>query len=115
MRIAALDVDFTSAFGGSPPLDMTLTLYDGSGNIAAVAPGVAEALIATAAGLLIAIFSLIPLNYMNDQIEAATHELEDAGRQVELILNPSSHIVIPNADDSPSLPPPAGAEAGVHH
>jgi biopolymer transport protein ExbB len=56
--------------------------------------GIAEALIATAAGLLIAIMSLIPLNYINDQIEAVQHELDDAGKQLELIFDPAPQIVV---------------------
>lgn len=60
----------------------------------AVIGGIAEALIATAAGLLIAILALIPLNYMNDTIEAVQHELDDAAKRLELLLHPSPQLVI---------------------
>jgi biopolymer transport protein ExbB len=53
---------------------------------AALTGGIAEALIATAFGLMIAVTALIPFNYLNARVEAARHELEDTGTQVELIL-----------------------------
>lgn len=52
----------------------------------ALTGGIAEALIATAFGLLIAVVALIPFNYLNAKLEGARHELEDTGTQVELIL-----------------------------
>lgn len=63
--------------------------------------GIAEALIATAAGLLIAIMALIPLNYINDQIEAVQHELDDAGKQLELIFDPPTQIVVGEQVEEP--------------
>lgn len=48
--------------------------------------GIAEALIATAFGLGIAIISLIPFNYLNARLEEARHEIEDACNNIELIL-----------------------------
>ena len=48
--------------------------------------GIAEALIATAFGLSIAIISLIPFNYLNARLEEARHELEDASTHLELLL-----------------------------
>jgi biopolymer transport protein ExbB len=52
----------------------------------AITGGIAEALIATAFGLGIAIVALVPYNYLNNQIEHARHELETAGHQLELIV-----------------------------
>ena len=52
----------------------------------AITGGIAEALIATAFGLTIAILALIPFNYLNNLIEAARHELEAAGNQLELLV-----------------------------
>ncbi len=66
--------------------------------------GIAEALIATAAGLLIAIMALIPLNYINDQIEAVQHELDDAGKQLELIFDPSPQIIVDIPSDDVNQP-----------
>jgi biopolymer transport protein ExbB len=48
--------------------------------------GIAEALIATAFGLGIAIVALIPFNYLNSRLEEARHELEDAATHLELAL-----------------------------
>lgn len=49
--------------------------------------GVAEALIATACGLAIAILGLLPFNYMNARMEEARHEVEDASNSLEIIIN----------------------------
>lgn len=48
--------------------------------------GIAEALIATAFGLAIAIVALIPFNYLNARVEEARHEIEDASSHLELHL-----------------------------
>lgn len=65
------------------------------GDIAAAAGqitgGVAEALIATACGLLIAIMGLLPFNYLNARTEEARHEVEDASNSLEIIINKSSN------------------------
>ena len=52
----------------------------------AITGGIAEALIATAFGLGIAILALIPFNYLNARLEEARHEIEDAATQLELLL-----------------------------
>lgn len=48
--------------------------------------GIAQALIATACGLAIAIIALIPFNYLNAQLEAFRHEIEDITTHLELLL-----------------------------
>ncbi len=53
---------------------------------AVITGGIAEALIATAFGLAIAIIALIPFNYLNTRLEEARHEIEDASTHLELIL-----------------------------
>ena len=53
---------------------------------AAITGGIAEALIATAFGLLIAMVALLPFNYLSNRVEEARHELEDAATQLELLL-----------------------------
>ena len=53
---------------------------------AAITGGIAEALIATAFGLGIAITALIPFNYLNARLEEARHEIEDAATHLELLL-----------------------------
>jgi biopolymer transport protein ExbB len=52
----------------------------------AITGGIAEALIATAFGLGIAITALIPFNYLNARLEQARHEIEDAATHLELLL-----------------------------
>jgi biopolymer transport protein ExbB len=54
----------------------------------AITGGIAEALIATACGLSIAIMALIPFNYLNARLEEARHDIEDSTTQLELLLRP---------------------------
>jgi biopolymer transport protein ExbB len=54
----------------------------------AITGGIAEALIATAFGLGIAIVSLVPYNFLNNQTEQARHDLEAASAQLELLAKP---------------------------
>jgi len=56
---------------------------------AAITGGIAEALIATAFGLGVAIIALIPYNYLNSKVEEARHEIEDASTHLELLLSGS--------------------------
>jgi biopolymer transport protein ExbB len=72
------------------------------GSPVAITGGIAQALIATAFGLAIAITALIPFNYLNARLEEARNEVQDAGTQLELLLAQS-------AGGSPSL---SGASAG---
>ena len=52
----------------------------------AITGGIAEALIATASGLAVAITALIPFNFLNSRLEEARHELEQSGNRLELLL-----------------------------
>jgi biopolymer transport protein ExbB len=63
----------------------------------AITGGIAEALIATAFGLGIAITALIPFNYLNARVEEARHELDAASTRLELLLHPPREIAIPPA------------------
>jgi len=49
----------------------------GSASIGGVAPGIAEALIATAAGLVAAIPAVVFFNYLNSRIHGFNHRMED--------------------------------------
>ncbi len=53
---------------------------------AAITGGIAEALIATAFGLVIAISCLIPFNWLNALVENMRHEMENAGSLLESLL-----------------------------
>jgi biopolymer transport protein ExbB len=55
----------------------------------AITGGIAEALIATAFGLGIAITALLPFNFLNARMEEARHEMESAATQLELMVGPA--------------------------
>ena len=57
----------------------------GLGNPRAVTGGIAQALITTAAGLAIAIFSLFPYNYFNSRIRKAAHTIEQYATSLEIV------------------------------
>ncbi len=59
----------------------------GLGQPHAVTGGVAEALIATATGLLIAILTLIPYNYFSNRAERELEEIEYYGSRLEFLLS----------------------------
>lgn len=52
----------------------------------AIAGGIAEALIATACGLAVAILALLPFNYLSAQLEGARSDIQDAATHLELHL-----------------------------
>jgi biopolymer transport protein ExbB len=53
---------------------------------AAITGGIAEALIATAFGLGVAILAVIPFNYLTSRLEEARLDIQDAASHVELCL-----------------------------
>jgi biopolymer transport protein ExbB len=65
----------------------------GMGQPHAVTGGVAEALIATASGLLIAILTLIPYNYFSTRVEKEMDAMEHFSSSLELLLHeqPGKH------------------------
>jgi biopolymer transport protein ExbB len=58
----------------------------------AITGGIAEALIATAFGLGIAITALIPFNFLNSRLDDASHEIESAATQLELLVQPRAAV-----------------------
>ena len=48
--------------------------------------GIAQALLATAFGLCVAILALLPFNYLQARVEEARHEIEDQATRLELAL-----------------------------
>jgi biopolymer transport protein ExbB len=59
----------------------------------AITGGIAEALIATAFGLVIAITGVIPFNMLNARMEEARGELEAASTQLELLMHPPATAI----------------------
>jgi biopolymer transport protein ExbB len=62
----------------------------GMGQPHAITGGVAEALIATASGLLIAILTLIPYNYFTTRVEKEMDAMEHFSSSLELLLHEQS-------------------------
>ena len=56
----------------------------------AITGGIAEALIATAFGLGIAITALLPFNFLNARVDDARHEIEAAATQLEIMAQSRS-------------------------
>jgi biopolymer transport protein ExbB len=75
-------------------------------NPTAIMGGISEALIATAAGLIVALVCLLPYNYLNAKIEAAQKELETATARLELLITPPSYEDVP-----PPGPPSHGSRS----
>jgi biopolymer transport protein ExbB len=69
----------------------------GGGDVGAAAGqitgGVAEALIATAAGLAVAVLGLFPFNYMNARAEQAKQEVADVSHALEILLKKSEGAI----------------------
>ena len=76
----------------------------------AITGGIAEALIATAFGLGIAITSLLPFNFLNARTEEARHDLESAATQLELLVQPSLAAVAAVAHAAPAVSPESRAQ-----
>ena len=81
------------------------------GSPVAITGGIAEALIATAFGLAIAITALIPFNYLNARLEEARNEIQDAGSQLELMLSGIGETR-PRASTQMPPAPATGGRAG---
>src|SRR5438067_5391014 len=60
--------------------------------VVAVTGGIAEALIATACGLGIAIFSLIPFNFFTSRVSNLEFELQTAATNLEVMLEAQSRV-----------------------
>jgi biopolymer transport protein ExbB len=62
---------------------------DVSGSTGAITGGVAEALIATAMGLAVAVTGLLPYNYLNARSEQAKQEVADVSHALEILIKKS--------------------------
>jgi biopolymer transport protein ExbB len=81
--------------------------------VAKVTGGIGEALIATACGLGIAIFSLIPFNYFSGRVSRLQFELEAAATNVELMVHPSQSAAEATVKVEPRQRPGSPAEPGL--
>lgn len=88
--LALLDTAITVApllglLGTVTGMIRSFSLLGGSelGAPAAITGGIAEALIATAFGLGVAILALLPFNFLTAALERARHEVQDAASQLE--------------------------------
>jgi biopolymer transport protein ExbB len=54
--------------------------------VSKVSGGIGEALIATAFGLGIAIFTLVPFNYLGNRTEELRRELDSVGKHLRLLV-----------------------------
>jgi biopolymer transport protein TolQ len=75
--------------------------FQGSASIGGVAPGIAEALIATAAGLIAAIPAVVFYNYLSDKIRTFTSDMDDFSHDFLYLLekNFSKEILPDQMDD----------------
>ena len=67
----------------------------------AVTAGVAQALITTAAGLGIAIFSVFPYNYFNAKVERAALDMEKYATSLEIVYEKTAHEDRTNSEPEP--------------
>ena len=65
---------------------------DVSGAAGQITGGVAEALIATACGLAIAIVGLLPYNYLNARTEQAKQDVSDVSHALEILLKKTEGV-----------------------
>ncbi len=79
-------------------------------NPTAVMGGISEALIATAAGLGIALFCLLPYNYLNARIEEAQKDLETATARLELLIQVAEQVAQERQRLDDEQPPMIGAK-----
>jgi len=78
-------------------------------SVTAVTGGIGEALIATACGLAIAIFALIPFNYFSAKVAQLQFDLETAATNVEVMVGGGK------AGDSLQLRQPATPSQTTSH
>lgn len=83
-----------------------------NGNPTAVMGGISEALIATAAGLGIALVCLLPYNYLNAKIEEAQKDLETAAARLEILIQVAEQVAAERKHFQDN-PPPAAPAGGT--
>lgn len=82
----------------------------GSANLATVAPGIAEALIATAAGLAAAIPAVMAYNFFNRWIEVTEGDLRDLAMDLFMEYGPESAVAVHQTPIDKTTYPLPGSE-----
>jgi biopolymer transport protein TolQ len=79
----------------------------GAATLRSVAPGISEALITTAAGLVVAIPALVGYNQLTAQLRDFAARMDDFGRELlNAIENAAMHAPpVPPVEEAPPLPP----------
>ena len=77
----------------------------------AITGGIAEALIATACGLSIAVIALIALNYLSSKVAEFQFELQNAATNAEVLLKSAAA----SSDESPRIKTGAVSSNNHHH
>jgi biopolymer transport protein ExbB len=77
--------------------------------VQAVTGGIAEALIATACGLAIAIFALVPFNFFTSRVSNLEFELQTAATNLEVMLEAQNKTARPHHDVEITTATPSSA------
>lgn len=80
--------------------------------VQAVTGGIAEALIATACGLGIAIFSLVPFNFFTSRVSNLEFELQTAATNLEVMLEAQTRRSTP-AWEIPGTTPSSATRSSI--
>src|SRR3954452_8873121 len=81
--------------------------------VQAVTGGIAEALIATACGLGIAIFSLIPFNFFTSRVSNLEFELQTAATNLEVMLEAQNKTGAHSAVEIPGTTPSSATRSSI--
>jgi biopolymer transport protein ExbB len=81
--------------------------------VTAVTGGIAEALIATACGLGIAIFTLIPFNFFTSRVANLEFELQTAATNLEVMLESHNVGRVGDVDIHPPMPATGGKGSSI--
>ena len=78
-----------------------------------VTGGIAEALIATACGLGIAIFSLIPFNFFTSRVSNLEFELQTAATNLEVMLEAQNKTGVHSEVEIPGTTPTSATRSSI--
>jgi biopolymer transport protein TolQ len=76
----------------------------GGGTLRTVAPGISEALITTAAGLVVAVPALVGYNQLTARLREIGARMDDFGRELLNAIE-NANLVPPAQSQQPSAPP----------